>query len=317
MGQVSVVLRNQRPTSDPGPYLTADYRDYVRLFVPVSSELLETSGFDSAPTSAAECGRTVFGGLVVVPPGAERRVEFKYRLPSSIQREGYSLVVQKQPGLQAFPFRMTEDGHPQQESAVGLWTHHTVKMTTNGLSATRWTPSAMSPPSGMSCSVHTDPPRMLAPPASLSVPRINVDAPIESLGIQTDGVLESPSTGQLVGWYAVSARPGQPGNMVMSGHLDLEKRPGVFWRLRELEPGDRLEVRGDDQSQYSYEVEWVREVSATSAPLNDILGPTTERWLTVITCGGPFDARTGEYLSRTVVRARLADSGAQFGSSAD
>ena len=125
------------------------------------------------------------------------------------------------------------------------------------------------------------------------------------LGVQADGVLEAPSTGELAGWYEASARPGQVGNMVVSGHLDLHKRPAIFWRLHELRPGDQIEVLADDQRRHVYEVAWIREVDTVSAPLDEILGPTTERWLTLITCGGPFDPRSGEYQSRTVVRAKL------------
>jgi sortase (surface protein transpeptidase) len=36
---------------------------------------------------------------------------------------------------------------------------------------------------------------------------------------------------------------------------------------------------------------------------NDIVGDTGQESLTLITCGGPFDPATGQYLQRFVVRA--------------
>ena len=40
VGQATVVLRNRRPNDDPGPYPTANYLDYLRVYVPDRSELL-------------------------------------------------------------------------------------------------------------------------------------------------------------------------------------------------------------------------------------------------------------------------------------
>jgi LPXTG-site transpeptidase (sortase) family protein len=305
VARASVLLKNRRPTADPGPYKTADYRDFMRLFVPRGSELVAAAGFDSTPQSADECGRTTFSGLVVVPPGEDRRVELTYRLPATIGPANYSLVVQKQPGSGAFPVRVRREVGPEAEVSLGLWTHHTITPTDDGLVAARWVQAGPEPTTPV-CAVHTEPPQLLARPTAISIPRLDISSQVEPLGIQADGVLEAPSTGDMVGWYEVGARPGQVGNMVISGHLDLDKRPAVFWRLGKLRVGDRIEVLADDQGHYTYEVAWVRDVDAASAPLDDILGPTTERWLTLITCGGPFDPRTGEYQSRTVVRAKLA-----------
>jgi hypothetical protein len=65
-------------------------------------------------------------------------------------------------------------------------------------------------------------------------------------------------------------------------------------------------VVGQDGARYRYEVEWSRSVDAWNAPLDQILGPTTQRWLTLITCGGTFNQTTREYSERLIVRARLA-----------
>ena len=306
VGRASVLLKNRRPTADPGPYRTADYRNFMRLFVPLGSELVAANGFDSVPESATECGRTTFSGLVVVPPGEARRVELTYRLPATVGASNYSLVIQKQPGSGAFPVRVRRAGMTEPEVSLGLWTNQTITPTEDGrLAAARWV-QAGPEPAAPTCAVYTESPRILARPASVSIPRLDIAGDVQALGVQSDGVLEAPSTGELVGWYEVSARPGQVGNMVVSGHLDLDKRQAVFWRLRELLPGDLIEVLAEDQGRYVYEVAWIREVDAASAPLDEILGPTTERWLTLITCGGPFDPRSGEYQSRTVVRAKLA-----------
>jgi len=57
------------------------------------------AGEDDAVRIAEEQGRTVFGLLVIVPPGQSRQVAFVYDLPPLEHVRGYELLVQKQAGL--------------------------------------------------------------------------------------------------------------------------------------------------------------------------------------------------------------------------
>jgi LPXTG-site transpeptidase (sortase) family protein len=150
---------------------------------------------------------------------------------------------------------------------------------------------------------------VLRPPTQIAIPRLGISADTVDLGVEPDGTLEAPATGGVIGWYRQSGRPGQIGNMIVSGHVDWDKQPAVFWRLGELQAGDRVEVFAQGGARYRYEVEWSKSVDPASAPLGEILGPTSERWLTLITCGGPFDARTRSYRERAIVRAKLVTSG--------
>jgi hypothetical protein len=113
-----------------------------------------------------------------------------------------------------------------------------------------------------------------------------------------------------VAWAEASGAPGLPGNAVMAGHLDYwAVGPAVFWDLRHLVPGDRIVVVGDDGRAYHYEVEWVRHYEVdqlTAGPARaEVVGPTDDPALTLITEGGAFSFQEGEYLGRTVVRASL------------
>jgi LPXTG-site transpeptidase (sortase) family protein len=119
--------------------------------------------------------------------------------------------------------------------------------------------------------------------------------------------MESPPTPDVVGWYRMSSRPGQPGNGVMSGHVDWGRATAVFWGLRKLGPGDEILVRGTDGVVHTYAVEWNEAYSAESAPTDRIIGPSKDSVLTLITCDGPFDQASKQYLERRVVRAQLVD----------
>lgn len=140
-------------------------------------------------------------------------------------------------------------------------------------------------------------------PMSIEIQDAFVNAEIETIEI-VDGVMLDPTGPWIVSWYKESARLGENGNVLMAGHLDYwDVGPAVLYNVNNLEPGDQISVTGEDGEVYTYEVVWRETFETANAPIQDIVGPTEVESLTLITCGGPFDFQTGEYLARTVVRA--------------
>lgn len=300
-----VRFRNERPSDDPGPFKTADYRNYVRIYVPRGTELISQDGFDVAAERTDECGYTVFGGFSVVKPGMERVVSLAYRLPESVRASSYSLLVQRQSGVRAYPIELDASGLGLGEASLTLDGSQEVRPQDGRLVGRRVQADERPREAASVCETHNAPPRLLAAPASLAIPSIGVRAPVIELGVDPDGTLQAPDNGRDVAWYPQGARPGQGGNMVVAAHLDWNRAPGTFFKLAEVKPGDRVAVTADDGAVHTYTVEWVRRYDARDAPLNQILGPTTDSWLTMITCGGPFDRTVMEYRDRVVVRASL------------
>lgn len=140
-------------------------------------------------------------------------------------------------------------------------------------------------------------------PVSIQIAKAQVDAQVETIEI-VDGVMQNPTGPWVVSWYKETARLGEVGNAVMAGHLDYwDVGPAVFYNITQLTKGDTIDVTGDDGQVYTYAVEWLRNYDTANAPIQEIVGPTEEESLTLITCGGPFDYVNGVYLQRTVVRA--------------
>jgi hypothetical protein len=77
------------------------YWNYLRLYVPLGSELLHAEGVTETETLSAH-GKTVFTTFMVIPAGERHTVRFTYRLPR-MDPDAYRLVVQKQPGTDAVP----------------------------------------------------------------------------------------------------------------------------------------------------------------------------------------------------------------------
>jgi hypothetical protein len=144
-------------------------------------------------------------------------------------------------------------------------------------------------------------------PTGLRVELIGIDAAIEELEVVA-GQMQDPTGPWVVGWYPALGQLGR-GNVVMAGHIDYwNVGPSVFYDIAALAPGDPVDVLGDDGQTYGFNVEWVRQVNADDAPLEELVGPTAREALTLITCGGTFDYQNGVYLQRTVVRANRTAS---------
>jgi len=143
-----------------------------------------------------------------------------------------------------------------------------------------------------------------APLDRLVIPKIGVDAPVVTVGVDGQGIMQSPRTAFEVGWYDFTARPGTGGNAVFSGHVDFASvGAAVFWDLRELGPGDLVEVRLADGTAYQYLVVSNVSYAGDDAPIADIVGPTGKDTVTLITCTGTFNREVRQYSHRLVVRA--------------
>jgi sortase (surface protein transpeptidase) len=140
-------------------------------------------------------------------------------------------------------------------------------------------------------------------PVYLSIPVIGVRTRLIRLGLTARGTLQVPASTSVAGWYTGSPRPGQVGSAIIAGHIDSDRGPGVFFRLRQLRPGDRVYVRHADGTLAVFRVYAEHMFAKDHFPTQKVYGPAPDPELRLITCGGVFDAATGSYLSNIVVYA--------------
>lgn len=139
-------------------------------------------------------------------------------------------------------------------------------------------------------------------PLRIELPTLQVAAPIIAVGIDADGAMGTPKTAHEVAWWD-GVMAGE-GNALLAGHRDWRRRPGSFYRLSELRPGDLIRVVGEG-GELTFVVEWVRQMPG-DAEAAHILGDQGAPVVTLITCGGEFDRRVRHYKDRVVVRGVLA-----------
>jgi hypothetical protein len=85
------------------------YFNYVRLYTPAGSKLVEMTGVEpsSVRTQRGEARTQVFAGYFRLLPNTQQVVTVRYTLPPALTAETYRLVVQRQSGTRPLPLRLT------------------------------------------------------------------------------------------------------------------------------------------------------------------------------------------------------------------
>lgn len=155
------------------------------------------------------------------------------------------------------------------------------------------------------------PPPPPAPTAygKLIIPAINVSAHIEAVGVDTKGNMGVPKDARNVAWYSGGVKPGEIGNAVIDGHYDTASgRAAVFFRLKQLRPGDTMRVDQPDGSSPTFVVDRVQTVSVSdAAAFQSVFGPADRAQLVLITCAGKWNQQARTYSERLLVFAHMEE----------
>lgn len=140
-------------------------------------------------------------------------------------------------------------------------------------------------------------------PVSVRAPSIGMQSTLIKLGVDSSGVLIPPVSYDIAGWFTGGPVPGDVGPAIIAGHVDSVAGPGVFFRLKDMRPGDPVAVTRSDGSVVRFTVRRVESYPKTDFPTQRVYGPTPEHELRLITCGGVFDRSNRSYLNNIVVYA--------------
>jgi hypothetical protein len=90
---------------------------------------------------------------------------------------------------------------------------------------------------------------------------------------------------------------------VLVGHVDTKTAPAVFYRLRQLRPGDEILVGQPDGSTTQFRVGRLEQHPKTALPTNRIWTKANRPLLRLITCAGSYDHATRHYRDNLIVYA--------------
>jgi len=142
-----------------------------------------------------------------------------------------------------------------------------------------------------------------ADPVRIRIPAIGVDAPVQPLTVDQNGVLPPPDTNDGTGWGRDGPEPGERGPAVIAGHLDSRHGPAVFFRLTDLTSGVQIFVDRADGTTARFATQRIERYDKNAFPTEAVYGDTPDAQLRLITCGGEFDRKHRHYLDNIIVFA--------------
>ncbi|GAA2714832.1 hypothetical protein GCM10010315_22810 [Streptomyces luteosporeus] len=151
-------------------------------------------------------------------------------------------------------------------------------------------------------------------PSRVVIPSLGVDSPLIRLGRDPGDPVRVPPREKsgTAGWIMDSARPGTPGTAVIVGHDSPRDHPrdggeAVFHDLHRLARNDVVDVVRGDGRVLHFAVTGTETVEGDALPSAGprTHGPTEEKALRLVTCGG--DGGEGHEHRRLIVSATLQD----------
>ncbi|MEU7986149.1 class F sortase [Streptosporangium canum] len=147
-------------------------------------------------------------------------------------------------------------------------------------------------------------------PVRVVIPRLGVNAPIRSVGLDKQGAIEVPpvTNPNLVGWYRSGPTAGEAGPAIMLGHKDTKSGSAVFSRLDEIRNGDVIEVHRKDGIVAVFTVGGLEQAEKAVFPTQRVYGESPNPQLHLITCGGIYDRATGHYTDNVIAYATMTST---------
>lgn len=142
-------------------------------------------------------------------------------------------------------------------------------------------------------------------PVRLRIDSLNIDMPVQPVGLAADGAMELPEDPADAAWYRFGAWPASgQGSTVIAAHVDsLKYEIGPMARLPEATAGTEIIVTTADGAETVYVVADEGMVVKQDVPWESVFDRAGESRLTLVTCGGEFDYERRTYLSNVIVTA--------------
>jgi len=139
-------------------------------------------------------------------------------------------------------------------------------------------------------------------PVRLEIPSIKVNATVLSVGLTSDGAMDSPVGPAPAGWYMLGPKPGEVGNAVIDGHSGWKGGiPAVFDDLYKVKIGDKVYVKDDKGATITFVVREVKIYNPNADATNVFISTDGKSHLNLITCTGFWNKILKSHSDRLVV----------------
>jgi len=158
-------------------------------------------------------------------------------------------------------------------------------------------------------------------PKRIVIDSVGIDIPVVPVGVDTAGFLETPEKWNEAGWYEKSAKVAEPGNLIIDAHYDDNLgRPAAFWKLKNVNVGDKVSVLDSYGRIYNYKISNIYYVGINDPDRSKVFENykgDNSPIVTLITCGGIWSTEKSTYDKRLVVSAELISDTFSGGDSAE
>ncbi|MEK7533905.1 MAG: DUF4012 domain-containing protein [Patescibacteria group bacterium] len=117
---ITINYKNPHPPSDcnlerGNLCLNAVLRDWIRIYTPKGSKLIDSTGSEVKLTTYEELGKTVFEGFLTVRPQGVATFTISYTLPFKLNSGVLPVLIQKQPGTHDNEYTIVVNGEKREE----------------------------------------------------------------------------------------------------------------------------------------------------------------------------------------------------------
>jgi sortase (surface protein transpeptidase) len=146
-------------------------------------------------------------------------------------------------------------------------------------------------------------------PRYIKIPKLSVNARVLQVGVTSSGALGTPNNVYDAAWYTGSSKPGQPGAMLIDGHVSSWTTRGVFYGLKRLVAGDKIQIQRGDGQVFNYQVVKSQMFADDNVDMQAAVRPVTagKQGLNLISCIGKVKKGTNEFDHRIIVFAEQVD----------
>lgn len=142
-------------------------------------------------------------------------------------------------------------------------------------------------------------------PRILKIDKLDIESRVKRVGASLTGEPISPSNIYDVGWFDDSGKPGQPGAVLINGHISGRSKSGVFHDLQTLKPNDEIEIERGDKVIVKYNVVKVQTFTGNQVDMNRALDSidSSKNGLNLVTSSANYDGANSQNIQRVIVFA--------------
>lgn len=143
-------------------------------------------------------------------------------------------------------------------------------------------------------------------PNLINIPFVGVQANVYPMNLSANGAFGVPLNFSDTAWDKASAKPGEPGTMIIGGHTAGVNSKGAFYDLAKLMSGDLIQITRGDGKAFNYRVTATKMFDSKTFDLSDFIRETpTKPSLILVTLNGEPIPGTSETNKQLVVYSIL------------